>query len=68
MSEMKCKYCFQNEDTDYREGLWVLDKYYICEGCLNADEIFEVMDEMQVEIDRLKKAAPPQKGDSDEVL
>ena len=52
MSIMTCNRCGKYEDTDFFEGVFVMDKYYFCERCVQKDDLFEIVDEMQTEIDR----------------
>ena len=54
MSIAKCYDCGKDVDTDHAEFACFLDKYYVCGKCLDKDEIYEIMDTMQVNIDRLK--------------
>ena len=55
MSVIKCTSCGKDEDTDFRLGLSVLDKYYYCQNCCDKDEIFELLDEMQTALDKTNK-------------
>jgi len=55
MSIMTCHRCNKFEDTDFFMGLFVLGKYYFCERCVQKDDLFEIVDKMQEEIDRLKR-------------
>ena len=52
MSVMTCHRCNKFEDTDFFMGLFVLDKYYFCEKCVQKDDLFEIVDKMQEEIDK----------------
>ena len=55
MSIISCNSCLKQVDTDYTDPLCVLDKYWYCESCMDKSEIYEVLDEMQVEIDRIER-------------
>ena len=52
MSIVKCKNCFKDVDTDYDEVMVFLGKYYYCQNCCDGDGIYELLDEMQTEIDQ----------------
>ena len=52
MSVMTCHRCNKFEDTDFFMGLFVLDRYYFCEKCVQTDDLFEIVDKMQEEIDK----------------
>ena len=55
MSMVKCENCCRDIDTDITDMVVYLDKYHYCESCVDRDEIFEKLDEMQEEIDSQKK-------------
>ena len=52
MSVVSCNNCMNQVDTDRVEVLVVLDKYYYCDDCTGRDEIFEILDELQSELDK----------------
>ena len=51
MSVMKCYDCKRDVDTDFHEMYVFIDKYCICGKCLDKDELYEIMDEMQTALD-----------------
>ena len=63
MSVMTCHRCNKFEDTDFFMGLFVLDKYYFCEKCVQKDDLFEIVDKMQEEIDRGQRPIRRKRGE-----
>ena len=55
MSVIKCNGCHKDIDTDIKDTVCFNNKYYFCDNCLDNDELFEILDELQAELDKIRR-------------